>query len=509
LATAYENELFLSFLSSFFILVGERGMKRTSSIYGLSPTIEGLSKLISSKDLSPVDLIGATLDQINILNPELNAFITVLEDFARTEAKKAESQIIQGKYKGPLHGIPISLKDLIYVRGVRSTSGSKILSDYIPQYDSTVVKKLSDAGAIIIGMNNTHEFASGITNINPHYGSSKNPWDSTRMSGGSSGGSAVAVSARMSSASIGTDTSGSIRVPSSLCGLFGLKPSYGRVSKYGVMQLAPSIDHVGPITRSAWDAAAVLSVIAGHDELDSSTINYPVQDYLSVISKNKERTTKFKLGIPEEFFFDLIDQDVINIFDTFIDKIHESGISTNSVNVEETDKIYETWRAIRLGESAAVHSEWMKTRREEYGSDVLAMLEKGMDISAVDYITAQANKLKLKSAFLKSMKDLDGLVVPTTPISAPLLDQKIVDINGKSLEVYQALSRLTTVFDVTGFPALNIPAGLINGQLPVGVQLVGRPFEEGSILSMGHIYEKDYRVAETIVPPIVRESKSD
>lgn len=484
-------------------------MKRTPSIYGLSSTIEGLSKLISSKDLSPVDLIEATIDQINILNPELNAFITVLEDFARAEAKKAESQIIQGKYRGPLHGIPISLKDLIYVRGVRSTSGSKILSDYIPEYDSTVVKKLSDAGAIIIGMNNTHEFACGITNINPHYGSSKNPWDSTRMSGGSSGGSAVAVSARMSSASIGTDTSGSIRVPSSLCGLFGLKPSYGRVSKYGVMQLAPSIDHVGPITRSAWDAAAVLSVIAGYDERDSSTVNYPVQDYLGVLSKDREKTTtKFKLGIPEEFFFDLIDPDVMNIFDTFIDKIHESGISTIRVNVEETGKIYETWRAIRLGESAAVHSDWMKTRREEYGSDVLVMLERGIDISAVEYIKAQANKLKLKSAFLKSMKDLDGLVVPTTSIAAPLLDQTMVNINGKSIEVYQALSRLTTVFDVTGLPVLNIPAGLIDGKLPVGVQLVGRPFEEASILSMAHIYEKDFRVAETLVPPIVRESGS-
>jgi aspartyl-tRNA(Asn)/glutamyl-tRNA(Gln) amidotransferase subunit A len=482
-------------------------MKRASSIYGSSPTIEELSKLISSKDLSPVDLIEATIDQIKILNPELNAFITVLEDSARAEAKEAESQIIQGKYKGPLHGIPISLKDLIYVRGVRSTSGSKILSDYIPEYDSTVVRKLIDAGAIIIGMNNTHEFACGITNINPHYGASKNPWDSTRMSGGSSGGSAVAVSAWMSSASIGTDTSGSIRVPSSLCGLFGLKPSYGRVSKYGVMQLAPSIDHVGPITRSAWDAAAVLSVIAGYDELDSSTVNYPVQNYLDVISKNREKTTsKFKLGIPEEFFFDLIDRDVMNIFNRFIDKIHESGISTNSVNVDETDKIYETWRAIRLGESAAIHSDWMKTRREEYGSDVLAMLEKGMDISAVDYIKAQTNKLKLKSAFLKSMKDLDGLVVPTTAIAAPLLDQRMVDINGKSLEVYQALSRLTTVFDVTGLPVLNIPAGLIDGKLPVGVQIVGRPFEEGSILSMAHIYEKDFRVPETIVPPILRES---
>lgn len=484
-------------------------MKRSSSLYDLSLSIEGLSKLISSKELSPVDLVEATLDQIKSLNPKLNAFITVLEDSARADAKKAESQINEGKYKGPLHGIPISLKDLIYVRGVRSTSGSKILADFVPEYDSTVVKKLRDAGAIIIGTNNTHEFACGITNLNPHYGASKNPWDITRMSGGSSGGSAVAVRALMSSASIGTDTSGSIRVPTSLCGLFGLKPTYGRVSKYGVMPLAPSIDHVGPITRSAWDAAAVLSVIAGYDELDNSTINSPVQDYIGLISESKVKATKFKLGIPKQFFFDLIDRKVMDIFNGFIDKLHESGISTNSVNLEETDKIYGTWRAFRLGESAAIHSNWIKTRREEYGNDVLAMLERGLEITAVDYIKAQADRQKLRTAYLESMKGLDGLLVPTTAITAPLLDQEMVEINDQSLEVYQVLSRLTTVFDVTGLPVLNVPAGLVDGKFPVGVQLVGRPFEEGSILSMAHIYEKDHQVAEAMVPPIVREFGSD
>lgn len=456
-----------------------------------------------------MDLIECTLEQIHNLNPILNAFITVLEDSARKEAKEAESLINQGKYKGPLHGIPVSLKDLIYVKGVRSTSGSKILADYIPDHDSTVVKKLKAAGAIIVGTNNTHEFACGITNINPHYGSSKNPWDINRMSGGSSGGSAVAVSALMSAASIGTDTSGSIRVPSSLCGLFGLKPTYGRVSKYGVMQLAPSIDHIGPITRTAWDAAAILNAIAGYDELDPSSIDSPVPDYVGFITENKEKGHKFKLGIPKEFFFDLMDHKVMDIFEGFVDKLHEVGISTNAVNLEETDKIYDTWRAFRLGESAAVHSEWMKTRRGEYGSDVLAMLEKGLEITAVEYIKAQTMRQNLKSAFLKSMKGLDGLVVPTSGITAPLLDQKMVDINGKSLEVYQVLSRLTTVFDVTGLPVLNVPAGLVDCKLPVGIQLVGRPFDEGSILSMAYIYEKYHRIPQTMVPPIIKESGSE
>ena len=234
-------------------------------------TIQHLSKLIASRKISCLEVVDATIERIKKVNPKLNAFITILDESARREAMHADSLIKQGKYLGPLHGIPISLKDLIYIKGVRSTSGSKILADFVPDYDSTVAIKLRTAGAIIIGTNNLHEFASGITGINPHYGASKNPWDPTRISGGSSGGSAVAVSSGMSLASIGTDTSGSIRVPSSLCGIFGLKPTYGRVSKHGVMPLAPSIDHVGPLARSAWDIGALLQIIAGHDKRDTSS----------------------------------------------------------------------------------------------------------------------------------------------------------------------------------------------------------------------------------------------
>src|ERR687892_534770 len=266
---------------------GVLGMKKSSSINLSNLTIKDLSELISTREISPVDLVETALERIAKLNPTLNAFITVLEDSARQDAKNAELLIKEGKYRGPLHGIPISLKDLIYVKGVKSTSGSKILSNFIPEYDSTVVKKLKDAGAIIVGMNNTHEFACGITNINPHYGSSRNPWDISRMSGGSSGGSAVAVSPGMAPVSIGTDTSGSIRGPSSFCGLFGLKPTYGRVSKYGVQELGPSIDHISPIARSAWDIAAVLQTISGYDELDSSTVDIPVPIILMSFQKNK------------------------------------------------------------------------------------------------------------------------------------------------------------------------------------------------------------------------------
>lgn len=484
-------------------------MKR-SSLNIVNLTIRDLSTAISSGDISPLDLIEATLERISRLNPELNAFITVLEKSARQDAKSAELLIKQGKYKGPLHGIPVCLKDLIYMKGVRSTSGSKILSDFVPDYDSTVVKKLKDAGAIIVGMNNTHEFACGITNINPHYGSSKNPWDISRMSGGSSGGSAVAVSAGMAPVSIGTDTSGSIRVPSSFCGLFGLKPTYGRVSKYGVQELAPSIDHIGPIARSAWDIAAVLQTISGYDELDSSTVDIPVPNYINVLSgrqeKEDKRSDSFKVGIPVQFFFDIIDSKVMNVFDKFLDKLYACGISTEPVDVQMTDRIIDTWRAIRLGESAAVHKEWIESRRGDYGENVIVMLERGMEITAVEYINAHKMRKEIRTAFLEAMKDYDALLVPTTIISAPKLDQTTVNINEKNaMEVYQALSRLTTVFDITGLPAMNVPAGFIEEEkkkLPIGVQLVGKPFNEEMLLRISHNYDEYYRISEEMVPSL-------
>jgi aspartyl-tRNA(Asn)/glutamyl-tRNA(Gln) amidotransferase subunit A len=481
-------------------------------------TIKHLSKLIASRQISCVEVVEATIERIQKLNPKVNAFITVLGESARREAEHDDSLIKQGKYLGPLHGIPISLKDLIYVKGVRSTSGSKILANFVPDYDSTVTRKLRKAGAIIVGTNNTHEFACGITNINPHYGPSKNPWDIARMSGGSSGGSAVAVSSGMSLASIGTDTSGSIRVPSSLCGVFGLKPTYGRVSKYGVMPLAPSIDHVGAHARSAWDIAAMLQVIAGYDKMDPSSAKVPVPDYLKEISSSSKRrrntsndlvdsiNTRFKIGIPKQFFFDMIEPKVMKVFEQFVDRLNGcGGITTVSgVDVQGTDKIFETWRAIRLGESAATHDEWMASpSRQDYGEDVISMLEKGQEIRVVHYINA-LNKWRqeIKDAFLKAMYQYDALLVPTTIIPAPFLDQKEVNIEGKTVEVYLSLSRLTTVFDITGLPALNIPAGLVDSKLPVGVQLVGRPFDESRILKIAYIYERQYNLPEQLLPPI-------
>ena len=481
-------------------------------------TIKHVSKLIVSREISCLELVNATIERIEKLNPKLNAFITILDEAAKREAMHADSLIKQGKYLGPLHGVPISLKDLIYIKGIRSTSGSKILADFVPDYDSTVTKRLRKAGAIIVGTNNLHEFASGITGINPHYGPSRNPWDINRMSGGSSGGSAVAVSSGMSLAAIGTDTSGSIRVPSSLCGIFGLKPTYGRVSKYGIMPLAPSIDHVGPLARSAWDIAVLLQAMAGYDKVDPSSAKVGVPDYLRELASSERRDNNndhehnnnsstrrnFKIGIPKQFFFDMIEPKVMEIFRVFVERLQSCGITTiSNVDVERTDKIFETWRPIRLAEATSIHDEWIVSRLQEYGEDVRRMLEMGFEITAVKYINALYKwREEIKDGFLKAMSGYDALLVPTTIIPAPLFDQKEVNIEGKTIDVYSCLSKLTTVFDITGLPALNIPAGLVDSKLPIGVQLVGRPFDESSIIKIAYSWEHHYNLFEQLISPV-------
>ena len=281
------------------------------------------------------------------------------------------------------------------------------------------------------------------------------------------------------------------------------------------MPLAPSIDHVGPLARSAWDIAAVLDVIAGYDKMDPSSAKVPIPDYLKEISYSEVRrrrrnshndsSKKFKIGIPKQFFFDMIEPKVMEIFREFVDRLNGCGITTvSNVDLEGTDKILETWRAIRLGESAATHDEWMASpSRQNYGEDVIRMLEKGQEITAVHYINALHKwRQEIKDAFLKTMSGYDALLVPTTIIAAPFLNQKEVNIEGKTIEVYLSLSKLTTVFDITGLPALNIPAGLVDSKLPVGVQLVGRPFDESRMLKIAYTYEQQYNLPEQPLPAI-------
>lgn len=454
-------------------------------------SVKQLSEKIKNNEISPVDLIEYCFDRINKYNRSLNAFITVLDEKdVYNNARIAEKEISHGNYRGPLHGIPFSIKDIIYAKGIRCTAGSKMLSEYIPKVDATCIKKIKEKGAIFVGTNNLNEFASGITGVNPFYGDTKNPWNMSRISGGSSSGSAVAVSTGMVCISLGTDTGGSIRVPSSLCGVVGLKSTYGRVSKYGVLPLAPSLDHVGCVTRSAWDAAAVLESISGWDPSDKTSSRKKVPQYTKILEKSN--VEGINIGVPKDYFFDYVQSEVESLFYQFLESLRSLGYKVFDIDLQNTERYCNTWRDIRYSEASEVHEQWLKTRMGDYSEEVREMLLRGRKISAVDYIHARRiiNE-ELKKEFQTILKDKTNvLVVPTTIISAPRFDELMVTDIGKSvMQTREALLRNTILFNSTGFPAVSIPIGLTKGNMPVGVQIIGPPFREGKILSVAYNYE--------------------
>jgi aspartyl-tRNA(Asn)/glutamyl-tRNA(Gln) amidotransferase subunit A len=455
-------------------------------------SIKQLSERIESGDVSPVNLVENCLDKIKILNPTLNAFITIMkEEELYKQAQIAEKEIRQGNYRSPLHGIPFSIKDIFYVKNVRCTAGSKILANYVSNEDATAVMRMKKAGAILIGTNNLNEFASGITGINPFYGSSKNPWDTSKISGGSSGGSAVAVATGMVVVSLGTDTGGSVRVPSSLCGVVGLKPTYGRISKHNIFPLSHSLDHVGCITRSVWDAAAIMEYIAGWDPLDETSEDKEVPIYTKIIEKTNLKG--IRIGVPKEFFCDYLHPEVEGLFHDFIEILSSAGtIVVYDLDLHNTEQYYKSWQDIRLAEAAEIHLKWLNTRADDYSHEVRRMLVQGTRISAVDYIHSIRTVKEIRNELLAGFSDrkFDALVVPTTIIPAPRFDEETVSL-GKNvvLDTRQALLRNTIVFNSTGLPTINIPIGLTKDNMPIGVQIVGPPFKEEMILSIAYNYE--------------------
>jgi aspartyl-tRNA(Asn)/glutamyl-tRNA(Gln) amidotransferase subunit A len=466
-------------------------------------SVKHLSEKIKTNEISPVDLIEFCFDRIRKFNPSLNAFITVIdEEDAYNDARIAEREISQGNYRGPLHGIPFSIKDIIYAKDTRCTGGSKILSEYIPKTDATCTKKIKEAGAILLGTNNLNEFASGITGVNPFYGNTKNPWNMSRISGGSSGGSAVAVSTGMACISLGTDTGGSIRVPSSLCGVVGLKPTYGRVSKHGVVPLAPSLDHVGCVTRSAWDAAAVLESISGWDSSDLLASHKKVPPYTKIIETSN--SGGMSIGVPKDYFFDYVHSEVESLFYQFLESIKSLGYKVFDLDLQNTERYYDTWRKIRYSEASEIHAHWLKTRKEDYSEEVREMLIQGTKISAVDYIHAMRSiNEELKKELLAMLRQkIEVIVVPTTIIPAPRFDELTVsDVCGTVLQTREALLRNTIVFNSTGFPAVSIPIGLTKDNMPVAVQIIGPPFREEKILSLAYNYECINSTGIKFIPP--------
>lgn len=440
-------------------------------------SIDDTARLIRERELSPVELTKLLLERIEALNPMLNAFVTVTEESALAQARQAEDDMARGLYRGPLHGIPIVHKDIYYTRAIRTTASSKILRDFIPDYDATTVMKLEQAGMITLGKVQTHEFAAGGSTGSPHFGPCRNPWDITRVPGGSSGGSGACVAAGLAFMGTGTDTAGSIRIPAACCGVVGLKPTYGRVSKHGIFPLSWSLDHAGPITRTVRDAALVLQAMAGRDPFDPGSAAMAVPDFTEGLRLDLKGV---RVGIPDAFFFDNLESDVRAAVMEAIASLEALGAEAVPVSLPLIGHAIEACWAIASPEMYAIHEPWIDSRPEDYGPDVLAGLESGRQVSAAQYLRAHRARPLIRRSFLDAMANVDVLVTPTLPITAPPIGSEDVS----------RLVAFTFPFNLTGFPVLSLPCGFSADGLPIGLQLVGKPFRESELLGIGHAYER-------------------
>jgi aspartyl-tRNA(Asn)/glutamyl-tRNA(Gln) amidotransferase subunit A len=453
-----------------------------------SLSLRSLATLLQRQELSPLEATEAVLDRVDKVDRQLNSFITVMREEALAQALAAEQEILRGQYRGSLHGIPIAVKDLYYTKGVRTTMGSKIFSDFVPSYDATVIARLRDAGAILVGKLNMHEFARGATNTSSLIGVCHNPWDVMRVPGGSSGGSGAAVAAGLCFGALGSDTGGSIRIPAALCGIVGLKPTYGRVSRYGVFPLSWSLDHVGPMTRTVTDAALMLQAIAGHDRHDSTTRTAIVPDYMAALTGDIKGV---RLGIPREFYFEQLDAEVGNAVRTAIQVLERAGARIEEVSLPLSRYAAAAGRLISLTESAEIHEKWLRTHAKDYSPDVRAGFLAGQLILGKHYMKAQRVRSLLRQEMATALRRVDALVTPTTPIAAPNINQALVDIGGEQIDVMTALSRLTRPANLSGFPAISVPCGFTHNTLPIGLQLIGRPFAEATVLQLAFAYEQN------------------
>ncbi len=423
--------------------------------------------------------------------PQLNAYLTVTADLALKQAATAETELAKGngrsprRDRGPLHGIPISLKDNIYTTGIRTTAGSQILRDFVPKQDAPVVTALKQAGAVLLGKTNMHEFAYGVTNNNPHFGLVHNPWDLARISGGSSGGSAAALAAGLCFGSIGTDTGGSIRVPSSLCGTVGLKLTLGRVSTEHVIPLSPTLDVVGPMARTVSDVAllfqAILSPSASQNSFRQPKFSSP-------------HARKPRLGIPKEFFLDVLSPEVASVFDASLKLLRKDGAQIKRVSLPGIEETEDAGNQIAWPEALLFHQQsgWYPDRAAEYGEDVRSRLEMGTKVTAATYLQALQSREKFITRFHSTLRenDLDALIVPTTPITAPLIGEESTTIDGKSHATRALLLRLNRPANLAGIPAISVPCGLTKINLPVGLQFIGALNAESLLLSIAHNFQR-------------------
>jgi aspartyl-tRNA(Asn)/glutamyl-tRNA(Gln) amidotransferase subunit A len=443
--------------------------------------------LIVRRQVSPVELTDAYLAQLERQNPLLNAYVTVTGDAAREEARAAEREIGSGTYRGPLHGIPIALKDLYDTKGIRTAAGSKILWDRVPDEDSAVTTLLRAAGAISLGKTNTHEFAYGVTTNNPHFGATRNPWNPDCIPGGSSGGSGAAVAAGMAAMAMGSDTGGSIRIPAALCGTVGLKATHGRVSTAGVIPLSWTLDHAGPLTRTVEDAALVLNAIAGYDPNDAMTVPMPVDDYTRDLAAG---VRGLRLGVPRAGFFEAIDPEVARAVEEAIGVYRTLGATVEDMDGTALWNARQAVSDIMLADARHYHAAWLRDRPEEYGEDVRDRLMRRTDMSADEFIAAMRVRAAVTVETARLMTRYDGLLLPTTRIPAPPIAGQTIIIDGQEVFAPNILTSNTNPFNLPGMPALSLPCGFTAAGLPIGLQVVTRRWDEVTALRIAAAYER-------------------
>ena len=448
-------------------------------------TIREASEGLRARRFSAVELATAAISRIDRHNSELRAFITITAEQALTQARQADREFALGKDRGPLQGIPVALKDLFATRGVRTTAGSKVYEDFVPEINATVVERLLAAGAVLLGKLNMHELAYGITSANPHFGAVCNPWNPQHSPGGSSGGSGAAVAAEMVFMAMGTDTGGSIRIPASFCGTVGFKPTYGRVSRYGVLPLGFSQDHMGPLGRSVRDAALALNAIAGHDRLDPTSARRPVVDY---VPDEGCDIAGVRIGFPDRFFFDRLDGDVEAAVRGGMARAEALGAEMRPVRLPDMEALNAIARIVLLAEASAVAEPYPQDR-SLYGADVRALLDQGRLVPATDYINAQRLRRRMRREFNRVWNEVDCLITPATPIPAPRIGDTTVRLGGREEDVRLAATCLVRGVNALGFPALSLPCGLSAAGLPVGMQIIGPAFEEALVLRVGAALE--------------------
>ena len=469
-------------------------------------TIKEASELLKKKEISPVELTQSILDRINDKDDNLNTYVTVLADKALESAKQAEAEITAGNYLGPLHGIPLGLKDIFITKDITTTCGSKMLENFIPPYDATVTQKLLNSGAVILGKNNMDEFAMGSSTETSYFGPTRNPWDLERVPGGSSGGSASATAASLCLGSVGTDTGGSIRQPAALCGVVGMKPTYGRVSRFGMIAFASSLDQAGPITKTVEDTAIILNAISGPDPNDSTCLNVPVPDYTKSLNNDLKG---LKIGIPKEYFVEGMDKDVEDASRKAISVMENLGAELIEISLPHTEYAVLTYYIIAPSEASSnlarydgvkygfraegaesLKDMYFKTRAQGFGDEVKRRIMLGtyaLSSGYYDayYLKAQKVRTLIKNDFDEAFKIVDAIVAPTTPEVAFKIGEKTQD----PIKMYLS-DVLTIPCNIAGLPGISVPCGFSSKGLPIGIQVLGKPFDEETVIHVAHAYEQ-------------------